>query len=136
MRWIAVGFALVAGGCAQDLVAQGASGLVGGIPTYEYPAVLLLENPDGGYCTGSLVAPDVVLTAAHCQIAPGATASVMSFDEPIASQDVVEVVSHRYHNGGDAKREGDFSITASNRDYLTGGGDGRSICSAIRAVPR
>jgi hypothetical protein len=182
MRRVAVGFVLLAGGCTQDLVGQGASALVGGTPTYEYPAVLLLENPDGGFCTGSLVAPDVVLTAAHCQIAPGATASVMSYDQPIASEEVVEVVFHRYHNGGDAfsdhdvslallagalaedalpfavapladtvigqtltvvgfgvidgdmlngggaKRQGDFPITAANRDYFTGGQEGRSIC--------
>lgn len=172
---------LLAGACAQDRVGQGASGLVGGTPTYEYPAVLLLESPDGGFCTGSLVAPEVVLTAAHCQLAPGWTASVMSYDQPIASAEVVEVVTHRYHNGGDAfsdhdialarlagaldeeplpialapldqpvglvlavvgfgvidgdqlngggaKRQGDFPITAANRDYLTGGQDGRSIC--------
>jgi hypothetical protein len=179
--WKLAGTVLLAGACAQDRVGQGASALVGGTPTYEYPAVLLLESPDGGFCTGSLVAPDVVLTAAHCQVAPGWTASVMSFDQPIASAQVVEAVTHRYHNGGDAfsdhdialarlagtldedplpiavepladpvgqvltvvgfgvidgqeldgggaKRQGQFPITAANRDYVTGGEDGRSIC--------
>jgi len=97
MRGMVIGLALFASGCAQDRVGQGASRLVGGNPTSDYPAVLFLQSPDGGYCTGTLVAPDVVLTAARCELAPGWTATVMSsYEEPIAAQDVVEVVFHRY----------------------------------------
>lgn len=105
---LVIGIAL-AGGCAQDVVGHGAAALVGGTPTYEYPAVVLLAMPDG-FCTGSLVAPDVVLTAAHCQLAAGATATVMSFDEPVADQEVVEVAFHRYHNGGDVLSDHDLSL--------------------------
>ena len=72
--------------------------------------MLLLQAPDGGFCTGSLVAPDVVLTAAHCQLAAGWTAHVMSGDEPVASQEVIEAVFHRYHDGGDAFADHDISL--------------------------
>lgn len=96
--------------CAPEPVGEREAALVGGTPTYEYPSVLLVENPGGGFCTGSLVAPEVVLTAAHCQIEPGATATVMSFDQPIASEEVDEVAFHRYHNGGDAFSDHDISL--------------------------
>jgi hypothetical protein len=110
VRWTAVGLVLLAGGCGQDLVAQAQNAIVGGIPTYEYPAVLLLASPDGSSCTGSLVAADVVLTAAHCQTAPGWTAHLMSLDEPVASQEVVEVAFHRYHDGSSSVSDHDISL--------------------------
>ncbi len=179
---LVVGVGFLACGCTQDLVGDRASALVGATPTYQYPSVLLLENPDGGYCSGSLIAADVVLTAAHCQMQPGAVATVMAYDQRMASETVAEVVFHRYHNGGDAfadhdlsllhlagplaeepvpfvvaplpdtaigqtltvvglgvidgsdhsggqvKRVADFPVSDENRDYLTGGTDGTSIC--------
>jgi hypothetical protein len=96
-------------GCAADLSSDQLD-LVGGLPTWSFPAVLLLEKPSGRYCSGSLVAPNVVLTAAHCQIEPGAEAIVMDFDERLDSQLVVEVVSHRYHKGGDSFSDHDIAL--------------------------
>ncbi len=37
-----------------------------GTPTAEFPAVGALTAEGGAFCTGALIAPDVVLTAAHC----------------------------------------------------------------------
>src|SRR5262245_4643268 len=74
MRRLLIGVGFLAGGCAQDSIGVRTSAIVGGGPTSEYPAVLLLQRPDGAFCTGTLVAPDVVLTAAHCGLTSDWTA--------------------------------------------------------------
>jgi len=116
MRWLAIGVGVLAGGCAQDPIGVRTSAIVGGGPTSEYPAVLLLQRPDGAFCTGTLVAPDVVLTAAHCGLTPDWTATVMSVDEPIASRDVVDVVFHRYYGHGDFMTAHDLSLAKLSGD--------------------
>jgi V8-like Glu-specific endopeptidase len=40
--------------------------IVGGTITSAFPAVVGVLVSNGGYCTGTLIAPNVVLTAAHC----------------------------------------------------------------------
>ena len=56
--------------------------IVGGVECTDCPpAVASVQGPDGWhYCTGTLVAQDVVLTAAHCQTAPGDQVRVGSRD--------------------------------------------------------
>jgi hypothetical protein len=71
---------------------------------------MYLRNPGGGLCTGSLIAPNVVLTAAHCQITAGATAMTMNGDQPVSEHSVVRVVYHRRHDGGDSFSHHDASL--------------------------
>lgn len=60
---------VAAAGCAEPLVRQtGERELIGGqVVTGTDPAVVALLNSEGGVCcTGTLISPTVVLTAAHC----------------------------------------------------------------------
>ncbi|PSL51721.1 trypsin [Saccharothrix carnea] len=40
--------------------------VVGGAPTSDFPDCVAVGSADGWCCSGTLIAPDVVLTAAHC----------------------------------------------------------------------
>jgi secreted trypsin-like serine protease len=73
MRAVAAGFAaftVAAGGCTASDVETTAQDVIGGTVTPEglYPGVgaLYLSSLGGINCTGTLIAPDVVLTAGHC----------------------------------------------------------------------
>jgi MYXO-CTERM domain-containing protein len=64
---------LAASGCMEELpddVETSEHEIVGGQLTTQYPAVPMLfisnSNGEGGACTGTLISPRVVLTAAHC----------------------------------------------------------------------
>jgi V8-like Glu-specific endopeptidase len=73
---LSVGLALGAGcGLAPDgievAIGESTADIVGGTPTTGYPAVALLysefsETDGAQLCTGTLVTPRVILTAAHC----------------------------------------------------------------------
>lgn len=41
--------------------------IVGGIPTTDYPDCCAIGDDDGFFCTGTLIAPRLVVTAKHCQ---------------------------------------------------------------------
>lgn len=111
----AFAFAFASAGCdaeaddadalREEGVASVASAIVGGQPTTDYAAVGALTRRGSSFCTGTLVAKRLVVTAAHClqglgasnvRFALGPTASA-----PRAELDVARVVPHL---GFDAQR--------------------------------
>ena len=106
--------ALLAAGCLDD-VAPGEWGedsvgeieapIIGGTTTTAFPSVVMIESTSG-LCTGTLVAPRVVLTAAHC-IKPSidsgtANRGTVSFGSGggdfFASRGIQNMWAHRYYN--------------------------------------
>ena len=62
------------------LAAQPAVAMVGGASTDTAAmAVVTIVGSRGNFCTGSLIAPDLVLSAAHCTM-PGATYKLVDYD--------------------------------------------------------
>src|SRR5260221_8365816 len=73
-------FAIVGGGsAAPDLLAR---------------SVVTVVGSRGNFCTGALIAPDLVLTAAHC-VAPGASYKIVDYSgKPAKLLDVRNVAVH------------------------------------------
>jgi hypothetical protein len=73
-----------------------AAAMVGGAPavTTANPVVTIVGSR-GTFCTGTLVAPDLVLSAAHCTL-PGATYKIVEYgaDKQPQLRDVKRVASH------------------------------------------
>jgi hypothetical protein len=73
-----------------------ASAMVGGAPVDAAAgSVLTIVGSRGNFCTGTLIAPDVVISAAHCTL-PGATYKIVEYDDkrqPIL-RDVKRVALH------------------------------------------
>ena len=72
--------ALLVAGCVADLSPDDLGGrgeaIVNGTRTMgDEPSVVLVYNRAGGMCTGTVIAPRVVLTAKHCVQNPGASAA-------------------------------------------------------------
>ncbi len=96
--------ALLCAAMAGPVVAGGLIRLTDRDDLFGWEAVGRLELGEGGYCTGSLIAPDLVLTAAHCVYdGEGAriAAEVMTFRAGlrdgafISESGVAQIVAHR-----------------------------------------
>lgn len=81
---------------ASSQVAPARQAIVDGEPSFELAVVALLTADDRAYCSGSLVAPGLVLTAAHC-LDHGVPTAVRVGDRTIA------VRGHRIHPDYDAR---------------------------------
>jgi V8-like Glu-specific endopeptidase len=99
--------ALTASACAEPEPAVEIQHIVGGSPTEGDLAVVMVSTADG-QCTGSLVAPTVVLTAAHCishSIATGRTAQGRVYFGSRVGQffddrRIIDMIAHRYYTSG------------------------------------
>lgn len=80
---VALGAATGCAGLDPDVAGSAAQAIVGGRPTDGYPAapLLLLETPSGAEltCSSALIAPQVVVTAAHCALLLPATPTRVYF---------------------------------------------------------
>jgi hypothetical protein len=65
-RSVLLSFLVAAGACASDPLSDDTDNLQGGRADKRDNAVGLVWIAAGGFCSGSLIAPDVVLTAGHC----------------------------------------------------------------------
>src|ERR1700675_4205459 len=82
--------------------AQPASALVGGAPAAEDGigrSVVTIIGSRGTFCSGALLAPDLVLSAAHC-VMPGADYRIVLYDAQRQPQlrDIKRVASHPQFN--------------------------------------
>src|SRR4051812_46618627 len=87
---IIVGLALLANAPAYAIVGGGAPSADG-----VGRSVVTIVGSRGNFCTGALIAPKIVLTAAHC-VQPGADYKIVEYgaDKPPRLQDVKRVAIH------------------------------------------
>src|SRR5207248_1837980 len=87
---ILAGFALLAATRATAIVGGGAPS-VDGVAR----SVITIVGSRGNFCTGAVVAPKIVLTAAHC-VQPGADYKIVEYgaDKQPSLQDVKTVAIH------------------------------------------
>jgi secreted trypsin-like serine protease len=82
-------------------IASPALGIVGGgsaAPDGIARSVVTVVGSRGNFCSGALIAPDVVLTAAHC-VMPGATYKIVDYaTKPAKLLDVRNVAAHPAFN--------------------------------------
>jgi secreted trypsin-like serine protease len=81
-----------------------AKAMVGGAPSVETGlgrVVVTVVGSRGNFCSGTLIAPDIVLTAAHC-VPAEATTKIVAYDAQRQPKllDVRRVASHPNYNSG------------------------------------
>jgi len=83
------------------VIASPAFGVVGGgsaAPDGLARSIVTVVGSRGNFCTGALIAPDLVLTAAHC-VMPGATYKIVDYSEkPAKLLDARNVATHPSFN--------------------------------------
>jgi secreted trypsin-like serine protease len=91
----------IAASLAASLIASPAFGIVGGGSAASdgtARSVVTVVGSRGNFCTGALIAPDLVLTAAHC-VMPGASYKVVDYsDKPAKLLDTRNVAAHPSFN--------------------------------------
>ncbi|HEV2812934.1 MAG TPA: serine protease [Solirubrobacteraceae bacterium] len=94
--------ALAATAALSALAATPAMAVVGGqnASAGEYPAVAQITFGKGFLCTGTLIAPDTVLTAGHCSSITGGAGVASPASFPPALIDV-RIGNHQYGTGGE-----------------------------------
>lgn len=90
--------AVVCAGCAPEVGAD-RLGLAGGVADSELDAVVALETEGALFCSGTVVAPRVVLTATHClaQVGSGAAIDVVVGADVASPVARIEVARARRH---------------------------------------
>lgn len=91
----------LAGAADSSSVADVSSGtiarIVNGTVTANYPSVGLIGDTSGFHCTGTLIAPQYVLTAGHCAEGIGATAGRFKLGDTVYATTAVYI--HPNYNG-------------------------------------
>ncbi|MEZ4402055.1 MAG: trypsin-like serine protease [Kofleriaceae bacterium] len=91
-----IAWAMVAVGCASGAPADAPAALIGGGGSAE--AAVVMVDAGVGPCSGVLVAPRVVLTAAHC-VVPGAPTGEVRLGSGAPWDETVAIVAVHRHRG-------------------------------------
>jgi secreted trypsin-like serine protease len=76
--------------------------IVGGRPTQSFPDCAAVGNETGYFCTGTLIAPNLVVTAKHCAQLPVTRVFLKGHDiSELESGEVLAVKSHHQHPSAD-----------------------------------
>jgi secreted trypsin-like serine protease len=96
--------------------------IVGGVPTSDFPDCVAVGHRNGWCCTGTLVAPNVVVTAAHC--VPSCAQRVfvgedVAFPQDGRTIDVRQAVAHHGYRPPDPTDDIAVLILAESVDDVT-----------------